>query len=369
MNIQAVIVSVAKFESDYIEEWVCYHLGLGFKHIYLYDNEDEPTYNNILKSFSKQVTVIHIPYNNEKKPIQFRILKDFKKNYMYTNNNTHCIHIDIDEFICLKKHSCINNFIEDYIKGSSYGIGINWKFFGSSGHVKKTSDPVTLRFTKCQQGGNWHVKTLYSIEHVNCLGIHNVSYKDKLGWTQSTDGNKIPKAFNKGEIDLSIIQLNHYKCKTWEEYKYIITRGKANFSENEQPIYDLRESFDSIDKNEEEDLTAKLFYQNLLKKNEDYVIKELPTDESCFSLEEATVEEPKIEEKKKEAEKLIREKKNFKESGQELPTKESKLIMVKKKSEKSQQELEQKVKNEDKKKLWNKIRACVEKRQRRHSRY
>lgn len=185
---------------------------------------------------------------------------------MYTNNNTHCIHMDIDEFICLKKHSCINDFIEEYIRGSCYGIGINWRFFGSSGHFKNSFDPVTQRFTKCQQGGNWHVKTLYSIEHVNCLGIHNVSYKDKLGWTQSTDKNKIPKAFNKRKIDLSIIQLNHYKCKTWEEYKYIITRGRASVSENEQPIYDLKESFDSIDKNEEEDLTAKLFYQNLLKK-------------------------------------------------------------------------------------------------------
>lgn len=363
MNIQAVIVSVAKFESDYIEEWVYYHLGLGFKHIYLYDNEDKATYKNILKLFSKQVSVIHIPYNNEKKPIQLRILKHFKKNYMYTNNNTHCIHMDIDEFICLKKHSCINNFIENYIKGSSYGIGINWKFFGSSGHVKKTSDPVTQRFTKCQQGGNWHVKTLYSIEHVNCLGIHNVSYKDKLGWTQSTDGNKIPKSFNKGKIDLSIIQLNHYKSKTWEEFIYIRRRGRADFNENKQPYYDLRESFDSVDKNEDEDLTAKLFYQNILKKNKDYVVKEPPTTDSCFSSEEETIEV------KTEKAKLIGEKKNFKESGQEVAAKESKLIIVKKKSEKSQQRLEQKVKDEGKKKLWDKIKERVERRQRRHSRY
>ena len=266
MSIKAVIVSVAKLESNYIVEWVRYHLGLGFKHIYLYDNEDKPTYEDILKEFSKQVSVIHIPYNNRKKPIQFRILKHFKQNYMYTNNNTHVIHMDIDEFICLKKHSCIRNFIEEYINGSCYGIGINWKFFGSSGHRKKSSEPVTQRFTKCQQGGNWHVKTLFSIEHVNCLGIHNVSYNDNLGWTQSTNGNKIPKAFNKGNIDQSIIQLNHYKCKTWEEFQYIRTRGRADFNENKQPLCELKKSFDSVDKNDEEDVTAKLFYQQLLKK-------------------------------------------------------------------------------------------------------
>ena len=35
-----VIVCIAKKEHDYIEEFVKYHLELGFTSIYLYDNED-----------------------------------------------------------------------------------------------------------------------------------------------------------------------------------------------------------------------------------------------------------------------------------------------------------------------------------------
>ena len=87
MSIKAVIVSLAKLESNYIEEWVRYHLGLGFEHIYLYDNEDKPTYEEILKKFSKQVSVIHMPYNNRKKQSNFVFLN--------TSNKIICIPIII----------------------------------------------------------------------------------------------------------------------------------------------------------------------------------------------------------------------------------------------------------------------------------
>ena len=46
-----VIVCIAKREHDYIEEFVKYHIGIGFKHIYLYDNEDVPTYESFLQNY------------------------------------------------------------------------------------------------------------------------------------------------------------------------------------------------------------------------------------------------------------------------------------------------------------------------------
>jgi hypothetical protein len=45
-----VIVCIAKKESDYIEEFVKYHLAIGFKTIYIYDNEDVPTYEKLLQN-------------------------------------------------------------------------------------------------------------------------------------------------------------------------------------------------------------------------------------------------------------------------------------------------------------------------------
>ena len=110
-----VIVCIAKKEHDYIEEFIYYHIKLGFKYIYLYDNEDEPTYEKLLDKYKENIKVIHLPFNNYKKGVQYIALDDFIKNYLFTTDITHVAHIDIDEYIVLKKHNNICDFINEYI--------------------------------------------------------------------------------------------------------------------------------------------------------------------------------------------------------------------------------------------------------------
>jgi hypothetical protein len=128
-----VIVCIAKKEQDYIEEFIKYHLALGFKYIYLYDNEDTPTYESLLENYKNNLKVIHFPYNNYHVGVQYICLDNFIKNYLFSSEITHVAHIDIDEFIVLKKHENICDFIKEYIVDDCHGIGMNWRFFGSSG--------------------------------------------------------------------------------------------------------------------------------------------------------------------------------------------------------------------------------------------
>jgi hypothetical protein len=256
-----VIVCIAKKEHDYIEEFVKYHLALGFTHIYLYDNEDVPTYNQLLHNYENNITFIHIPFNNYHKGVQYIALDHFVKTYLFNRecNITHVAHIDIDEFIVLKQHSNICEFIEEYIKDDCQAIGMNWRFFGSSGLTEKTNKPITERFTMCSLNANEHIKTLFKKDnflHFNFC--HNVILK--YGHTKSTNGNIIVGPFNY-KPDLSVIQLNHYKCKTFEEFKYIRTRQRADvigdINEN------VEESFKLFDINEVEDLSACEFYKRI----------------------------------------------------------------------------------------------------------
>lgn len=172
---------------------------------------------------------------------------------------THAIHIDIDEFITLKKHSNIKDFIQEYIINDCAGIGINWRFFGSSNHTEKTNDPNTLRFTMCEKNGNTHIKTLFNVKYlIKYVNGHFTNVKN-IFFIKSTNGNILTDAHNRN-IDLSIIQLNHYKVKTWPEFQYIRTRGYADrindFKEN------ILENFNNYNINEVEDLTAYNFYKN-----------------------------------------------------------------------------------------------------------
>ena len=247
-----------KKEKDYIEEFVKYHLKLGFKHIFIYDNEDKPTYKLFLNAYKNNITVKHLPRNNYEIGVQYVALRHFKKNILFKKNITHVAHIDIDEFIVLKKHKNICDFIKEYIVGDCQGIGMNWRFFGSSGHEKQTDEPVTLRFTMCDNNGNHHIKTLFKKDNFLAFqSCHAVTLKK--GYIKSTNGTIIEGPFN-SNIDFSVIQLNHYKCKTLPEFRYIRTRGRAGLPIIKNKIEDVDYNFKLYDKNEIEDLTAHNFY-------------------------------------------------------------------------------------------------------------
>jgi len=250
-----VIVCIAKKEENYIEEFVKYHLALGFKDIYLYDNEDVPTYESLLSKYKDNIKFIHLPFNNYDKGVQYIALDDFVNKYLWTTNITHVAHIDIDEFIVLKNHDNICDFINQYIVGDCQGIGMNWRFFGSSGKTEKTektNEPVTMRFTMCQKNGNPHIKTLFKKDNFIKWGTcHDVIFSS--GHTKSTNNTIINGPFNYN-IDFNSIQLNHYKSKTMPEFRYIRTRGRADMKE--QINENIEELFKCYDINEVEDLNA-----------------------------------------------------------------------------------------------------------------
>ena len=264
---KVVIVAIAKMEEDYIEEWVKYHLHIGFDEIFLYDNEDKPFYEEFLKKYSDKLKVIHLPGNNYSKGVQYVALDDFIEKHMLNNNITHVAHIDIDEFIVLKKHSNIKEFIGEYIKGDCAGIGMNWRLFGDSGHATQTENSVLNRFTKTQIIGNEHIKTIFDIKYFKrfyqCHSIETTA-----GYTiQSTDGNIIKGAFNKNP-NLDIIQLNHYKCKTFEEFERISKRGRAGskIGNPTNTIKDINAFFNMHNYNDVEDLWAYNLWQGIKDK-------------------------------------------------------------------------------------------------------
>ena len=252
-----VIVCIAKKEHDYIKEFIQYHLALGFQHVYLYDNEDTPSYETFLSAYKDRLTVVHMPFNNFHKGIQYIALDHFIENYLFKTEISHVAHIDVDEFIALKKHPNIGAFIEEYIVGNCEGIGMNWRYFGSNGLTEKGSDPVTKRFTMCGSTGNQHVKTLFKKDHFkNYNTVHDVTLSQ--GHIKATNGAIIVGPFN-NDIDLEVIQLNHYKCKTLPEFRSIRQRQRADIAGKINE--DVDADFAMYNVNEVEDLTACRFYQ------------------------------------------------------------------------------------------------------------
>ena len=237
-----VLFCIAKLEHLYLEEFCTHHLSIGFDAIYIYDNEDAPTYHRINLP---KVHVIHFPG----KVMQYKALNHFTQHIMPTV--THVIHMDCDEFIVLKKHETIQQFVQEYIKGDCVGIGIHWRFFGDS-HKTFTNEPLRKRFTWCQRNGDRHIKTLFHKDFfLKYNTVHDIDVKE--GHIKCTNGTIIQGPWNDA-IDLSVIQLNHYKTKTLEEFMYIRQRGRADIA-SQETREKILESFHAHNFNEVEDLT------------------------------------------------------------------------------------------------------------------
>jgi hypothetical protein len=255
-DIIPVIVCIAKLESNYIEEFVKYHIALGFSKIFIYDNEDTPVYEKLLEKYSDFIFVIHFPGYIKQYPAYYH----FINNYLYNSNITHVSFIDIDEFIVLKQHTNITDFIKTFIKDDCQGIAMNWRFFGSSGLTEPSNIPNTIRFTKCQMTGNKHIKTIFKKDHLKALNTCHDIILDQ-GYVKTTAGDIVIGPFNYN-IDFNYVQINHYKCKTLKEYRFIRSRGRSD-NDTIDVNYNPDIDFIQYDLNETTDLTAYNFYKNI----------------------------------------------------------------------------------------------------------
>lgn len=64
---QSSMVACARWETQYILEWITYHRSIGFDHLYLYCNDDDPTalYEKVMPFTVGEnpfVTFIHYNY-------------------------------------------------------------------------------------------------------------------------------------------------------------------------------------------------------------------------------------------------------------------------------------------------------------------
>jgi hypothetical protein len=270
----AALVAVAKLEDRYLHEWVQYYIHIGFDMIYIYENNKEPKYEEMLKEYSK-VKVIHYPSDGTAtRSLQYHVLEEFCKNYK--DLYTWIAHFDIDEFLVLKKHKTIQEFCQQYLGNEEGGIVVPWVHFGDNGHETYTPEPVTFRFTKCEDITKHRFAYIKSIACSACIDkfidfhIPNL----KKGNMKTTDGDIV----NKRETDkkpIDVIQLNHYFCRSKEEFRIKKIRGQAGvpithpskFGKAERGRYHFS-MFLRYNLNIIEDLHAKEKYEECLKQRE-----------------------------------------------------------------------------------------------------
>lgn len=213
------ICAIAKDEDKDILEWVNYHLGIGFEHLVIYDNNSKNPLRVILREYmeNRLVTVIDLPQTDAQQlTAYYHVLHEWGQNTFWL------AFIDIDEFIVPYNNTDIRDFLDDY---RDYGgIGAHWKIFSSNGHINRPSGYIIENYDK-SMGLNNHIKSI-----VRCSAAlapsspHHFNYKDGFycvneDFIPINDFHSYPIA-NK-------IAINHYYYKSQQDFEAKIDRGFA----------------------------------------------------------------------------------------------------------------------------------------------
>ncbi|GGB80300.1 glycosyltransferase family 92 protein [Dyadobacter sediminis] len=220
------ICCIVKDENEYLEEWINYHRKIGVQHFYIYDNESKKPVRQTLQRIGsmKYVTVNRI-YGKVR---QLQAYNDCLKNY--GNYSQWIGFIDIDEFIVPKStDGNLTKLLQDY---EGYGgLGINWLIFGSNGHVKRTNRPIMESYfmrAKIDFHVHRHIKCIVQPRYVRqAAGPHAFFFQDGY-YCVNENYTIINSSFS--DVSVGKIHINHYYCKSLEEYYNKLARGLADTS-------------------------------------------------------------------------------------------------------------------------------------------
>nr|WP_254454753.1 glycosyltransferase family 2 protein [Acetobacter estunensis] len=163
------LVACARWESQYIIEWILYHQSIGFDHIYLYCNDDDPSdlYENILPFVIGEnpfVTFHHYNFLG----LQLQMYFHFMRNYMHETE--WMMFLDIDEFVCIRGLNDINLFISSFPEDMD-AMYFNWCSFGNNGHKTRPNGSVLLNYIRREDGVTPFTKVLIKSIVVPYAGI------------------------------------------------------------------------------------------------------------------------------------------------------------------------------------------------------
>lgn len=212
----SAVCCVARYENDYLPEWIKYHLDLGFNKVILYDNNnpDDLSIYSLLKEYGLEDQVEVIDYRGRK---SFQLEAYNTCHSIYGNDYDWIAYIDADVIV------------------------VNWMIYGDNGYSVKTPGRLVERFLNpnpIDNAINWHVKSIIRtgtemkfVRNPHCVDGDLRVVDDCFNKLNGSEPFKQP-SYRK-------LYIRHYNTKTIEEFiKVKIGRGAADVASNAS-LYNL----------------------------------------------------------------------------------------------------------------------------------
>lgn len=255
------IVAIAKNEGLYIQEWLEFHRLVGVTKIYLYDNGSDDNTRELLEPYINEGFVEYTDFPGIGKQLDaYRdAIRRHKAECRYM------AFIDLDEYIMPEKpgediYTSLKRIFSK--RSNAAGVALNWCLYGNSGHKKRPTGLITesyLNRASEHQSLNHMVKTLCNPRLVhNYISPHYPQYKLGAISVDST-GELRSKGWFCRDLTFRNLRLNHYYCKSEEDYKIKTSRGLGDRAGS----YNMKQ-YDEMNFNDVHD-ESMLYYRDVLK--------------------------------------------------------------------------------------------------------
>lgn len=211
-------ILLIKDENRYLREWLDWHLGLGFDHVFIYDNGMQEHVSEIVSEYpeDKQAKITVIDWGGHHKHIQQDAYNHFLEHHKAAVRWG--LFIDSDEFLRFTDGTTdVNEFLkryEDYTEIWGYELE-----YDANGNEMYEDKPVRERFTRrtdVREGFYW--KNFIQVNRISSFLMHYAQYNEQKHYLYKDE-----------ECNKNLFVIDHYYTKSWEEWKVKIKeRGGAD---------------------------------------------------------------------------------------------------------------------------------------------
>ena len=152
------IVVMARWETDSLLEWVAYHKSIGFDHVYVYCNDDDPSelFDRLCPYLAQPapfVTFVHYPFQG----LQWDIYMHWLRHH--ASDAEWVAFLDADEFLVLPGTDDVGRFTAAYPPLCDV-IYVHWIYYGTSGFIQRPPGSVLRQYTRREASISFETKLL-----------------------------------------------------------------------------------------------------------------------------------------------------------------------------------------------------------------
>lgn len=231
------VLAIFKNEARYFPEWIEFHKIVGVDHFYLYNNNSDDNYEEVLKPYIEEgsVTLVQWPKNQAQMECYQDGIAKFREETEWMAI------IDLDEFIVPNETDTIYDFLKKF-EDKPAVLGY-WKFFGTSGLMERPADGLVtedfvVTWRKYSNIGKCFYNTKFEFDGSDPKNamLHHFMWAGSAGNVLPPVNvfgriclpghHPIPRNADAGHFPL---QINHYFTKSWQEYIDKKSKGDVYF--------------------------------------------------------------------------------------------------------------------------------------------